>query len=98
MGLAGSSSSLHIHPLMRADWKCGSWKSRGARHYCSQCRSAKVLAVREAWCLRFESTFTNVLNHTNYAPPATNIGSQSSFGVLTAAQTAENAGNRIGQI
>jgi Carboxypeptidase regulatory-like domain len=59
---------------------------------------AKVLAIREAWRLRFESTFTNVLNHTNYAPPATNISSQSSFGVLTAAQTAENAGNRTGQI
>jgi hypothetical protein len=59
---------------------------------------AKLLAVRESWRLRFESTFTNVLNHTNYAPPQTNISSQASFGVLTAAQTAENAGNRTGQI
>jgi hypothetical protein len=59
---------------------------------------AKLVAIRENWNLRFESTFTNVLNHTNYAPPATNISSQASFGVLTAAQTAENAGNRTGQI
>ena len=59
---------------------------------------AKVIAVRESWRLRFESTFTNVLNRTNYAPPATNISNQASFGVLTAAQTAENAGNRTGQI
>lgn len=59
---------------------------------------AKVLAIRESWRLRFESTFTNVLNHTNYAPPTTNISSPTSFGVLTAAQTAENAGNRTGQI
>jgi hypothetical protein len=59
---------------------------------------AKMIAVRDNWRLRFESTFTNVLNHTNYAPPATNISSQASFGVLTAAQTAENAGNRTGQI
>jgi hypothetical protein len=59
---------------------------------------AKLIAVRDNWRLRFESTFTNVLNHTNYAPPATNISSQASFGVLTAAQTAENAGNRTGQI
>jgi hypothetical protein len=59
---------------------------------------AKLIAVRESWRLRFESTITNALNHTNYAPPATNISSQSSFGVLTAAQTAENAGNRTGQI
>ncbi len=59
---------------------------------------AKVIALREAWRLRFESTFTNVLNRTNYAPPATNISNSSSFGVLTGAQTAENAGNRTGQI
>ena len=59
---------------------------------------AKLIAVRENWRLRFESTFTNVLNHTNYAPPATDISSPSSFGVLTAAQTPENAGNRTGQI
>jgi Carboxypeptidase regulatory-like domain len=59
---------------------------------------AKVIAVRESWRLRFESTFTNVLNRTNYAPPVTNISNQASFGVLTAAQTAENAGNRTGQI
>ncbi|WP_245632154.1 TonB-dependent receptor [Edaphobacter aggregans] len=59
---------------------------------------AKVVAVRESWRLRFESTFTNVLNRTNYAPPATNISNQTSFGVLNQAQTAENAGNRTGQV
>jgi hypothetical protein len=59
---------------------------------------SKLLSVREHWNLRFESTFTNILNHTNFAPPATNISSQASFGVLTAAQTAENAGNRTGQV
>ena len=59
---------------------------------------AKLIAVRDNWNLRFESTFTNVLNHTNYAPPVTNISNLASFGVLTAAQTAENAGNRTGQI
>jgi hypothetical protein len=46
---------------------------------------------------RFESTFTNVLNHTNFAPPATQIDA-SNFGQLTAATTAENAGNRTGQV
>jgi hypothetical protein len=59
---------------------------------------AKFMVDRENWRLRFKSTFTNVLNHTNYAPPATNISSPGSFGVLTAAQTAENAGNRTGQM
>jgi hypothetical protein len=58
---------------------------------------AKLIAVRESWRLRFESTFTNVLNRTNFAPPATNISNPGAFGVLTAAQTSENAGNRTGQ-
>jgi hypothetical protein len=39
-----------------------------------------------------------VLNHTNFAPPATQWDSQSTFGVLSAPQTAENAGNRTGQL
>jgi hypothetical protein len=59
---------------------------------------AKLIAVRESFRLRFESTFTNVLNRTNYAPPVTNISNPVSFGVLNAQQTAENAGNRTGQI
>jgi hypothetical protein len=59
---------------------------------------AKLIAIRESWRLRFESTFTNVLNHTNYAPPSTNISNQAAFGVLNAQQTAENAENRTGQV
>ncbi len=59
---------------------------------------AKVIPIRESMHLRFEATFTNVLNHTNFAPPATDISSPSSFGALTTAQTAESAGNRTGQI
>jgi hypothetical protein len=59
---------------------------------------AKIFAINDNLHLRLESTFTNVLNHTNYAPPVTNISNSGAFGVLTAAQTAENAGNRTGQI
>ena len=59
---------------------------------------AKVIAIRESWRLRFEGTFTNVLNHTNFAPPATDISTPASFGALTTAQTAESAGNRTGQV
>jgi hypothetical protein len=59
---------------------------------------AKQFAIHEAWRLRFESTFTNVLNHTNFAPPATNTSNTGAFGLLTAAQTTENAGNRTGQL
>jgi hypothetical protein len=58
---------------------------------------AKVIPITEGIRIRFESTFTNVLNHTNFAPPATAIDN-STFGQLTAATTSENAGNRTGQI
>jgi hypothetical protein len=59
---------------------------------------AKVFSVTERVHVRFESTFTNVLNHTNFAPPATQIDNTATFGVLSAPQTAENAGNRTGQL
>jgi hypothetical protein len=59
---------------------------------------AKSFKVTEGVRLRFESTFTNILNHTNFAPPATQIDNTTTFGVLSAAQTAENASNRTGQL
>jgi hypothetical protein len=59
---------------------------------------AKTFSIREGVKLRFESTFTNVLNHTNYAPPASNISNPSTFGILQAAQTAGQNGNRTGQL
>jgi Carboxypeptidase regulatory-like domain len=58
---------------------------------------AKGFYITEKIHARFESTFTNVLNHTNFAPPVTAIDS-STFGALTGPQTAENAGNRTGQV
>ncbi len=60
--------------------------------------AAKVFKPTEKMRVRFESTFTNVLNHTNFAPPATQIDNTTTFGVLSAPQTAENAGNRTGQL
>jgi hypothetical protein len=57
---------------------------------------AKQFRITEKLHARFETTFTNVLNHTNFAPPVTAIDS-STFGALTGPQTAENAGNRTGQ-
>ena len=59
---------------------------------------AKVLALGESRRLRFEATFTNAQNHTNFAPPVTDISNAAPFGVLTAAQTAESAGNRTGHL
>ena len=66
----------------------------------------KVFSVSERMKVRFESTFTNVLNHTNFAPPsslqvipnANGLNANQAFGELSAAQTAENAGNRTGQV
>jgi hypothetical protein len=59
---------------------------------------AKSFPISERLHARFESTFTNVLNHTNFAPPATVVDSPSTFGKLIGPQTAENAGNRTGQL
>ena len=58
---------------------------------------AKVITLREGVRLRFEATFTNALNHTNFAAPATNVSNPSTFGVLNAAQTGDGA-NRTGQV
>ena len=60
--------------------------------------TAKAFILHEGLQVRFESSFTNVLNHTNFAPPATQIDNPSTFGVLSAAQLADNAGNRTGQV
>jgi hypothetical protein len=59
---------------------------------------SKRFIIREGLRLRFEATFTNALNHTNFAPPATNVSSPQTFGVLQSAQTAEYGGNRTGQL
>jgi outer membrane receptor protein involved in Fe transport len=58
---------------------------------------SKEYALSEHAKIHFESTFSNVLNHTNFAAPATQIDNTSTFGQLTAAQTADNASNRTGQ-
>ena len=58
---------------------------------------AKAFTLTERLRLRFEATFTNVLNHPNFAPPPTNV-TASSFGVVQSVQSAENSGNRTGQL
>jgi hypothetical protein len=59
---------------------------------------SKIFPIRERARFRFEATFTNALNHTNFAPPASNISSPETFGVLQSAQTAGQGGNRVGQL
>lgn len=58
---------------------------------------SKTLVVRERAQVRLEATFTNVPNHPNFLPPANSI-SNPQFGRLTTVQSAENSGNRTGQL
>ena len=69
---------------------------------------SKVFVAKEHLRVRFESTFTNMFNHPNFAPPASMDVSSlsqfggntatSSFGVVQSVQSSENAGNRVGQL
>jgi len=59
---------------------------------------AKTVQLGERYRLRFEATFTNVLNHTNFAPPSLNIANPANFGVLQAALPQGYGGNRTGQL
>ncbi|HUN83590.1 MAG TPA: TonB-dependent receptor [Terracidiphilus sp.] len=59
---------------------------------------AKNVSIREHYKLRFEATFTNLLNHSNFAPPLTNISNTATFGALTAVLPQGLGGNRTGQI
>jgi hypothetical protein len=58
---------------------------------------SKTFHLSERFRMRFEGTFTNLLNHPNFAPPPTNVTS-SSFGIVQSVQAAENSGNRTGQL
>ena len=56
-------------------------------------RSFKKLSFGERLNLQLEGTFTNILNHTNFANPDLNI-SAASAGMILATQTIEGAGPR----
>jgi len=59
---------------------------------------AKTFSLTERVKVRFETTFTNLPNHPNFAPPAVDVSTSATFGKTSTVQTAENAGNRTGQI
>jgi hypothetical protein len=65
---------------------------------CVSAGVSRVIPIRENLRMRFEATFTNVLNHTNFAPPASDYSSASTFGILQSGQTAGQGGNRTGQL
>ena len=58
---------------------------------------SKTFQLTERVRMRFEGTFTNIFNHPNFTPPPTNVTS-SSFGIVQSVQSAENSGNRTGQL
>jgi hypothetical protein len=58
---------------------------------------AKTFSVSEKLRLRMEGTFTNLPNHPNFVPPNVQWSSPL-FGRLTSVQSAENSGNRKGQV
>jgi hypothetical protein len=59
--------------------------------------ASKSFAIGERVRVKFESTFTNLPNHLNYAPPSVDVSSPGTFGKITSVQSSENAGNRTGQ-
>jgi hypothetical protein len=59
---------------------------------------AKEVNLHERYKLRFEATYTNLLNRSNFAPPQTNISNTSTFGALTAVLPQGLGGNRTGQL
>jgi hypothetical protein len=59
---------------------------------------AKTFLVGEKAHLRFEATFTNLPNHPNFAPPSVDVSAPATFGKITSVQSAENSGNRTGQL
>ena len=59
---------------------------------------SKNFVVHEGIKLRFEATFTNLPNHPNFLAPAVDVSSPATFGKLTSVQSAENSGNRTGQL
>ena len=58
---------------------------------------SKTVVFRDHYKLRFEATFTNILNRSNFAPPATNISNPGTFGALAAVLPQGLGGNRTGQ-
>jgi len=59
---------------------------------------SKTFQLVEKLRMRFDATFTNILNHPNFAAPPTDVSSPSTFGVTQTVQSSENGGNRVGQL
>jgi hypothetical protein len=60
--------------------------------------ASKTFRINEKIRVRIEATFTNLPNHPNFAVPPLVISSPSTFGQVVTTQSAENSGNRTGQL
>ncbi len=58
---------------------------------------SKQFSITERMHLRAEGTFTNILNHTNFADPVTDVTS-AAFGTISQARGSDFGGNRTGQV
>jgi hypothetical protein len=77
---------------------CGLGILEGPKMINANAGLAKSASFHEHYKLRFEATFTNVLNRSNFAPPATNISNTTTFGALTSVLPQGLGGNRTGQL
>jgi hypothetical protein len=61
---------------------------------------AKTYAIQDHYRIRFEATFTNIINRSNFAPPPTNISNSATFGSLNVNGVLPqgSGGNRTGQL
>ena len=58
---------------------------------------AKDFQVTERFKVKFESSFTNVINHINYDDPANSL-SNGNFGQVVQARSGDAGGSRVGQL
>jgi hypothetical protein len=58
---------------------------------------SKSFTIGEKIHVKLQSTFSNLHNHDNFAPPSTDVTS-SRIGQVTSVRSSENAENRSGQI
>lgn len=77
---------------------CGVGTMQGPKTLAIAGGLSKTFHLHEKARLRFEATFTNLPNHSNFAPPAVDVSAPATFGKITSVQSAENSGNRTGQL
>lgn len=77
---------------------CGVGILEGPKMVNANAGLSRTTSFHERYKLRFEATFTNAVNRSNFAPPATNISNLSTFGALTTVLPQGQGGNRTGQL